>query len=412
MRNLRRSLLRRVAVLAGVGLLGALTATAVSAKPATYGAKKVTAAPFNVLIVTELSGPFASFGGAYEPGIFAAGHLINQWGGILGHKVALHFVDDQSSPVTAVSVLQNALSSGSYNMVISDLSPFTTSLAPLTSKAGLLNLTSATSNGLFKNKPYPNLFSFSANTYAPEQAMANAIKRKGVTNVGIIAPPTPSATDSAGILSKYLSAVGIESNTVFVPTATADATPQLQQVQSKGAQAIALLGFSPVVNSALAARAKLGWNAPVYCDNACSAVDWNQIPSDQRSGVLVAQLPISVSGTAATKTKSYQFFAKNIVKYDKSFALGMIVDIEGWNIMMTARAAAMKAKSIDTANLITALSSMTQSSAVPWYVGPRLLFAPDTVGDDDWPNAVHAVAGDYIFVPAAPLVQGLMPSGK
>jgi ABC-type branched-subunit amino acid transport system substrate-binding protein len=390
-----------------------VTATTAGAHPAGPGAERVATSPFNVLVVTELSGPYAAFGGAYEPGLFAAGHLINTWGGILGHKIALDFVDDQSSPVTAVSVLQNALSSGKkYGAIVTDLSVFTSSLAPLIAKAGILNPTSATSDSLLKNTPYQTLFTFSANTYAPEQALANAIAKKGLKNVGLVAPPTPSAQGSATILTNYLQAKGISASTVTVPTATPDATPQLQQLQAKGAQAIALLGFSPVVNSTLAARAKLGWNAPVYCDNACSAVDWSQIPSDERSGVLVDQLPISVAGTAATKTKNYTVFANTIAKYDKKFALGMIVDIEAWNIMMTVRAAAMKAKSIDTSKLISTLAGMTQSSSVPWYVGPKLLFSSGTIGDNDWPHAVHAVPGDYIWVPAAPLVGGLMPSGK
>ena len=380
------------------------------AKPAAHAGRSKTAAPFNVLIVTELSGPYAAFGAAYRPGMFAAGHLINSWGGILGHKIALHFVDDQSSPVTAVSVLQNALAgSTKYNMVVTDLSVFTSSLAPIISNAGILNLTSATSSSLFAGTPYRTLFSFSANTYADEQGMAAVMKKKGVKSVGIVAPPTPSATDAANLLTKYLRAAGIAANTVYVPTTTADATPQLQQLQAKGADAIAELGFSSVVNSTLAARTKLGWTAPVYCDLACAAVDWSKIPAADRSGVLAEELPISVSGTAATKTKNYKLFAKTIPKYDTTFPIGIIVDIEAWNIMMTARAAAKRAKSIASAKLIPALESMTASTAVPWYIGPKGLFSKGTIGDNDWAHAVHATANDFVFVAAAPLVNGLMP---
>jgi branched-chain amino acid transport system substrate-binding protein len=404
----RHRLLVAVAALVACAALSVTAAGAATAQPAGHGKGKAKST-FNVLIVTELSGPYSAFGAAYRPGMFAAGRIVNDSGGILGHKVSLTFVDDQSNPVTGVTALQNALAGGKkYNVVITAITAFTQALAPVLAKQNTLALTSGSASALFRGNPYPNLFGFSANLYSQEQGIVRKMKADGVSNVGIIAANNAAGSESAELVQQYARAAGITANVVLAPTTVVDATPQLQQLQAGGAKALAVIGFSGVVGAALNARAKLAWSAPAYCDLGCAATNWATLPSNALTDVNVEEMPWYVGGTPQTKTKVYKLFNKYDAKYDKTYSLGIVVDQIGYNMLMTARAAAIKAKSIDGTAMVKALASMHSSKAVKWYVGATGFFASSPTSSYDLPHVIHTGSKDMVFVKAKPQVKGMI----
>ena len=404
----RHRLVLLTAALASAAALSAVVAGTAAAKPVTVGGPAASS-PFRVLVVTELSGPTAAFGAAYRPGLFAAAHLINGWGGILGHKVTIKFVDDQSNPVTGVTVLQNELASGTtYNVVVTAITAFTQPLAPILAQHDLLALTSGSASALFRGNPYQNLFGFSGNLYSQEQGMVRTMKAKGIKNVGIIGANNAAGTEAAQLLQRYAQGQGMTANIVLTPTTVTDATPQLQQLQSKGADALAIVGFSAVVNAALAARDKLGWTAPAYCDLGCAATNWGTVPAAQLKDVYPEEMPWLVAGDPVTKTKQYQLFTKTLAKYEKSYSLGIVVDLISYDMLLTARAAAIKAHSIDGNAMVKALETIHSSTQVPWYVGPKGLFAAAPSNGYDLPHVIHTVAGDMVFVKATPQKDGMI----
>ena len=402
---------RLLVVVAAVVACAALAVTAAGAatdRSAGHG-KAAAKSTFNILVVTELSGPYSAFGAAYRPGMFAAGRIINNSGGILGHKISLTFVDDQSNPVTGVSALQGALAGGKkYNVVITAITAFTQALAPVLAQQNVLAMTSGAAGALFQNTPYPNLFGFSANSYSQEQGVVRKMKADGITNVGIIAANNAAGTDSANLVARYAKAAGISATVVFAPTTVVDATPQLQQLQATGANGLAVIGFSGVVSAALNARAKLGWTAPAYCDLGCAATNWGTLQPNTLTDVNVEEMASFVAGTPATKTKDYQKFSTTLAKYDTKYALGIVVDQIGYSMLMTARAAAIKAKSIDGGAMVKALETMHSSKAVKWYIGPKGFFNSKTVNGYDEPHLIHTVSQDMIFVKAKPQVKGMI----
>lgn len=86
-----------------VGLLSAMGLAACSSgasSPVSGGA--ASRAPLTVAVFTSYSGPNASFGPeSYDP-CLAATAIINSEGGVLGHKLTCHAIDDRGDPVDAV----------------------------------------------------------------------------------------------------------------------------------------------------------------------------------------------------------------------------------------------------------------------------------------------------------------------
>src|SRR5437868_1836203 len=102
-----------LAVVAVVVAAASLSAANASAQP------RSGKAPVNVLVIAAESGPLAAAGAAGLHGAVTAARILNASGGVLGHKVTLKIVDSASNPVTAVTVLNQALGSGTkYSMVL------------------------------------------------------------------------------------------------------------------------------------------------------------------------------------------------------------------------------------------------------------------------------------------------------
>lgn len=406
--RVRRRFLRTVGLIAACA---ALVATAAGAASAAGGKVETaaTASPFRVLVISPFSGAAAALGNAYKAGIVAAGQLLNTEGGILGHHITLKFVDDGSNPINGVTMLQNELASGTrYNLVITANTAFIQPLAPVLAKVDALVATVGSADSLFTATPYPNLFGFSGNLEAQEQGVVRQMVAMKVKNIGIIA-----ASNSAGMQStQYLKYVaeheGITAHVVLAPPNVADATPQLQQLQADGAQNLVIVGFSPVVGAALAARAKLGWDTPAFCDYGCAATNWATVPASSLTKFYVETIPQTVIGTPESRSASWKFFYSTLEKYTSSFPLGIAVPMYGWQEILAAKAAATKARSIDGIKMVGALETIHTAKDIGHWVGPLGLFDNKVTHGYSTPHLAHMISSDFVFVNAKPQVNGMI----
>ena len=97
-----------MSILAGV-LAGALVACG---NASTSTATPSSTTPFNVLAVGSLTGPTGSLGAACVNGLQTAALLLNASGGIEGHRIQIKTYDSQGNTTQAVSLLQQALGTG------------------------------------------------------------------------------------------------------------------------------------------------------------------------------------------------------------------------------------------------------------------------------------------------------------
>src|SRR5271169_1229126 len=138
---------------------GASSAGASSASPASPGSS--SGGTYNVFAVEALSGPDAAYGQAAGDAVKAAVDVINNSGGVLGHKVVLTMKDDTGDPTQAVTLLEAELAGPTKpDLVVPGLfSTETVPLVPITTKAGILSVAPGDAQSLDDPAKYPLHFS-------------------------------------------------------------------------------------------------------------------------------------------------------------------------------------------------------------------------------------------------------------
>jgi len=136
---------------------------------------------YNVFAVEALSGPDAAYGQAAGDAVKAAVEVINNSGGVLGHKVVLTMKDDVGDPTTAVTLLEAELAGPTKpNLVVPGLfSTETVPLVPITTKAGILTVAPGDAQSLDDPAKYPLHFSSTPLGSSTATALIAEMKSKG-----------------------------------------------------------------------------------------------------------------------------------------------------------------------------------------------------------------------------------------
>jgi branched-chain amino acid transport system substrate-binding protein len=394
-----------------VAALLALGATACgsssSSSTAAAASSKASDAPFKVLAVMPMSGPLAAVGKAEGTGFQAAAKVINAKGGILGHRVTIKIVDDAGTGEKAVSAAMGEANNNAYNLIScgsfgDDAIPCSSALAA----NAALQIPLAAESHLNDPAKLPRVFVPGGLFDPAEQAMVAQMKSKGIAKFAIVQGDTVTGRLAAGILEKAAKQAGLSvTTTVFVPVGAVDATPQVLKAKASHPDAVAITGFTPANGPIIAARAKLGWNAPVYGDVYFSAANLAAIAKPkQLKGITLEAYPWMVKGNAATETPEFKAFWSTVLAMDPHPLLSDIAPLVSYQAVVLARAAAEKAKAIDGKALAAAMNNVSSSSQVPGFVGPPKLYTPNS-------HVFGTAPSDFTFVPAGPTVDGILVPG-
>jgi branched-chain amino acid transport system substrate-binding protein len=111
-------LLRRLRVL-GSAAAGAVLAAGLAAGCSSGGGSSAAAAgaPLTVCEIAATSGPFAQLGDNDELGATAWAHMVNNAGGVLGHKITLVQENDASDPATAAALVRKCVTQVHANFI-------------------------------------------------------------------------------------------------------------------------------------------------------------------------------------------------------------------------------------------------------------------------------------------------------
>jgi branched-chain amino acid transport system substrate-binding protein len=388
----------------------ALTAACacVCVTPSTSAATGRAQTPFRVLAVVPLSGPLAFVGDLEGRSLAAAAGTINKSGGIRGHKVELKIVDDSGDGNVAISLLQQAMSGTTYNLII----PGATTgeavpLAAALKSNPTIQIGITAADALNDPATYPAHFGTVEGFLPNATGLVARMKKDGVSRFAIVCGDTATGHSGAVALQSAAKDAGLSvTSTVFIPSGSADAAPQLQQVNGTNPQAIAMAGNTPATASVIAARVKLGLTIRLYGDATMGAAQFGTIASSSDlKGVIVQTFPYLVKGNAASKTKAFLAFLKGLHKYDPHPSSSLFTAVASWDQLMLARAAAIKSKSIDGATLTKVMSSITTAKQVPGWFGATKIFT----ATNHFPSVQNS---DFIYVKPGPLVDGLMLAGK
>ncbi len=240
--------------------------------------------------------------------------------------------------------------------------------------------------------------------------MAAYLKSKKVKSVAIIDGDNATGRNAGDIMGKQLAKAKIKvTKTVFVPVTTADATPQVQQAQASNPQAIMISGFTPANIPIMRARAKLGWNAPIYGDWLVAAANLGPLTEAERKGITLQVWPHMVKGSKAQRTGEFRKFSEEFFRLNgPSMPLSIVAAMNTYNPLMLARAAAIKAKTIsDGTKLAKGLEKITKGSQVRGFVGSKkqVLYSSKR-------HSWGSVSSSWTYVKAGPSTSGYITPDK
>ena len=334
-------------------------------------------APVVILDITATSGATAIYGSQETLGLEAGAKYVNSTGGILGHKVIIKIVNDNSDPATAVSELSQDLANGAskYTMVwAGEEGTATAALLPILKRyPGVYATAVNDGNGQCTQvSNCPGFFAQEGGVQFAEIADANYLKSLGVKSVGIVEEQfTYDEAENTYILQD-LAKMGIKTTVQTIETTAVSATPEMQALQSAGVQAVFAETLGPTAAYVLSARAALNWNVPMTLDITGSSVnDAGLVPVSQLQGVTETAQYCMVR---SNKDPSFPMMIKWARPQAFNGSIICAVPYTGWNAIQMLKAAATQANSVNDAALIKTTAHLhfasTQKNYAFWMAGP------------------------------------------
>ena len=336
---------------------------------------------------TGVPGTLGQNAATADNAVKAAVSVINAAGGIMGHKVVATYVDDEGDPTTAVSLLEQQISSGHKPLAYFDSGPSNLSAAvlPILAQNHILSFNTAPTANSSDPSTFPLNFDLSPS--APNYAVAFCpyAKAHGWTKVGVL------YTDDAygDVLGPDIqtqckadgsTVTGIEK---YEPTSL-DMTPEIQAIESGHPQVVMLVGYGAEVGYVLDGFHKLGWNVPILGDVAVA--DTNIVTTKPPAGLL---------GTAEEKNLKFEAFQSTVAQSNEPANLttminalkaqgpipGSLITAYNYDGVQMLAAAATKAKTVtDVSAIAKAVLKLTAGEAktaiFPQYFYSATLHAP------------------------------------
>ncbi len=233
--GIHTSLLLRA--VASAAVLGAATFVSLPA-----GASS-SPAPLTIAYITSLTGPGASETGGSQAGFLARIDEQNAEGGVDGHKLVPLVIDDQTSPTTIVTAVQEAISRNVVGIVSG--SPVFFLAAKYAQQAGIPVTGTYTDGPEWGEQPYTNMFASDRGSVNPKYPVnlliGHLLREYGGTVVGTygytISPlSTASAEGDAQSFQREGGKIGVIDTTL--PFGTEDFTAAALVAKEKGVNAV------------------------------------------------------------------------------------------------------------------------------------------------------------------------------
>jgi branched-chain amino acid transport system substrate-binding protein len=248
--------------LASIGL--ALGLAAASFAPA--GA----ADPFEIPAVFPLTGGFAFSGNASKAALLALEAAVNKEGGIKGQPIKFAFLDDQSSPQTALQVTQQALTKNPQAIVGSEFAALCLAMEPITRGKAVQYCVSPGVHPTYG----ADMFSGSISTNGMAGAMMHFMRDHGWKKIATITSTDASGQDAETQLKTEVAApenvakgLTIVDAEHFNPTDQTVAA-QMQRIRAANPDCIVMWTSGPAFGTVTHAYTDAGMTIPAFTTNA------------------------------------------------------------------------------------------------------------------------------------------------
>ncbi|HEY4279627.1 MAG TPA: ABC transporter substrate-binding protein [Conexibacter sp.] len=359
--------------------------------------------PFKVLFDADTTGPLKAYGQQDLNGLKSVIDYLNANGGMLGQRIELDTVSSNGDTATAVSNLLRYLTSNSApDFVFSGTAGNEVSaLIPILARRGLLSASvndGANQCARDSQTACPTFFTVAAPSNVPQEAVARFFKDRGARTVGILEANEAFTQTETPAIQAALRREGISTVEAKFPSTATDLTSQVQQLQSDGADAIYAEVLGAPAGYAAAARAKLGWDAPLVFDVAASSVDLTRLadPSQLRNAYEV----VFRTNDPSQRLAGLPLLVRGAERYG-GVGGGVPVDVAAfpWDDMLTVAAGVRAARSFDPKAIMAAL----ERTAV---TDPNLLLSSTVQLTPDIHENTAGTPADYPVIAVGPIRDG------
>jgi branched-chain amino acid transport system substrate-binding protein len=372
------------------------------------GGKSGAAQDFVILDVTAVSGPYAVIGDPEVQATKAAVNYFNSRGGFSGHKIVLEVKDDQGDASTAVSILQQALSSGTKpDLVLPGVtSNETVALLPLLARNSLLSIATTGAGQISDPAKYPLSFGASFEPQDGPNSEASYLAQKGYKTIGVLHADDAYGTSWATQISAALAAQKLKEVSVSYDPTALDLSPDMSKLDSYHPDVILAEAFGAPVPAIYAARVKLGnYSIPLVADNTIAAGNpWGTIknPAAFKNSVEQAY-SVTKYEPPATQRPAITTMLTWVKKLGPVTAALSLYALS-WDALQTVKAAVAATGSLDSVKLAKAMENLSRSDA-QW--------TQDGGAAPGYTSTIHfAVSqpGNYVYLNPGPQVDGMISS--
>lgn len=258
-----------------------------------------------ILAPLGLSGLSAPSAGLLQAGAKAAVAVANSKGGVDGRKVVIEFVDTQSEPSHAVSVLKEKIAKQRPDMVYAGSSSTeVVGMLPAITQEKLPFVTNTVAADVGTGDANPYSFSSLAGQDLVADFFATTFTEKGIDRIGLLYPDIPAGTTAAASYKKVLPAAGIEVVDTSYKADALDMSAQLERLKSEKVDAVLIWSLGPSGGYILKSRHKIGMTTPFYGDTSVANGNVGAvITPEEAEGVELATWNVNVKADESTYTQ-------------------------------------------------------------------------------------------------------------
>lgn len=380
----------------------ALATVAIGLTPMASASPKA-ASPYVVDVILPLTGPLQTFGIANEHALKAAATVINGRGGMVGHKITMHFTNDKGTPTQAVSIAKGYLASSTKPnyLYAGNSSPEALAVIPLATAKKVLTMQQAVTKTVDTYHKYPYNFTTAPTTVIGYTTLAKNFQSKGYKKVGILTLSTSFGASEASHAVTRLGKIGIQTKVVTYAFTTLTVTPQLETLQAYGATVVYYVGFGPGPGHILTDLHTLGWNVPTVGSPAVAATNLKTlVPATVLSKTEVEAFTVEQYVTPAKRSKALKTCIAAL-KRQGPIAIPLYNYTFTYDGLMLLWLAAEQAKSITTAKMVHALEHLVTPKTKPYVSFPVEGYSPTQ-------HAITAKTSSFTFLREGALITGTL----
>jgi branched-chain amino acid transport system substrate-binding protein len=355
--------------------LAAVLSLACGGSTSTTPSTTTSSSPFNVLTVAAVSGTAGATGLACVNGAQAGALIINQAGGILGHKIVMKTYDTGGNQTQAVSLLVNALNSGTtWNFAwTGGASDEALAMQPTANKAKLLTISN---NGSLKlNDPlnFPYHFGNSSNANTLAKLLVDEVAKKNFKKIALLTEDNAYGQTEQKAIGDAFKAANVPIVSLSFSATAVDLSPALLQLQSQGVDAVVWSALAASIGYVLKSRLKIGFMVPFIGDTGVSSADTFGLAGGAEAVANTTMMNWAVNAYGSPGQDNARF--KTFIDTLHSVAVQITNPLQQYSAcydsMQAIRVAAEQAKSLDPDKLKDALESLKNPTPVPFLNYPK-----------------------------------------